>query len=167
MDVATSLEARNGIDRSIGLLLWLRHHLDSEAASRDLKRVFVRYERLITEPHATIDAMSDGLGLVWPRRSTHSNIEIDDFLTPALHHHRTDDATVGVNPRLSRWVRDSFGILDRWARGGPEKAGRKKLDRIRAAFDDATPTFGRPVAMALRKARELEESKHELEESKQ
>ena len=161
LDVAMSIEVRNGIDRSIGLLLWLRHHLDAEVTTRHRRRVYVRYERLISEPHAIADEMSDGLGIVWPRRSTDSNIEIDDFLSSGLRHHRTgDDAFLG-NPRLSSWIRDSFEIFDRWASGGHSDADQTTLDGIRSTFNAATPAFGRALAVGVMKSHEVEDTLRE------
>ena len=49
LEVAASLEARDGMDPSIAQRLWLRHVLDAEAASRHLKRSYVRYDDLIGE----------------------------------------------------------------------------------------------------------------------
>ena len=162
LDVAMSVEVRNGIDRSIGLLLWLRHHLDAEVTTRHLRRVYVRYERLISEPHVIADEMSDGLGIVWPRRSTDSNIEIDDFLSPGLRHHRTgDDAFLG-NPRLSSWIRDSFEIFDRWASGGHSDADQTTLDGIRSSFNAATPAFGRALAVGVKKSHEVDTLRERL-----
>ena len=162
LDVAMSVEVRNGIDRSIGLLLWLRHHLDAEVTTRHLRRVYVRYERLISEPHVIADEMGDGLGIVWPRRSTDSNIEIDDFLSPGLRHHRTgDDAFLG-NPRLSSWIRDSFEIFDRWASGGHSDADQTTLDGIRSSFNAATPAFGRALAVGVKKSHEVDTLRERL-----
>ena len=162
LDVAMSIEVRNGIDRSIGLLLWLRHHLDAEVTTRHRRRVYVRYERLISEPHAIADEMSDGLGIVWPRRSTDSNIEIDDFLLSGLRHHRTgDDAFLG-NPRLSSWIRDSFEIFDRWASGGHSDADQTTLDGIRSTFNAATPAFGRALAVGVKKSHEADTLRERL-----
>ena len=162
LDVAMSIEVRNGIDRSIGLLLWLRHHLDAEVTTRHLRRVYVRYERLIYEPHVIADEMGDGLGVVWPRRSTDSNIEIDDFLSPGLRHHRTgDDAFLG-NPRLSSWIRDSFEIFDRWASGGHSDADQTTLDGIRSSFNAATPAFGRALAVGVKKSHEVDTLRERL-----
>ena len=62
-DVAASLETRNRIDPSIGLLMWLRNLLDAEFASRDLTRVFVRYERLLTEPGEVVKQLNGSLGI--------------------------------------------------------------------------------------------------------
>ena len=164
LDVAASLEVRDGIDPSIGLLMWLRNLLDAEAASRDMKRAYLRYERLLSEPHAVVDELSGALGVVWPKRSINTDMVVDEFLSPTLRHHRTEDAAFLANPRLSHWLRSSFKILDRWACGKAQKRDTSALDRIRAAFDDATPVFGRAVAVGLKARRELGSAREVLAE---
>ena len=156
LDVATSLEVRDGIHSSIGLLMWLRHLLDAEAASRDLKRACLRYERLVSEPHSVVDTLGDTLEIIWPKRSTATDMAVDGFLSPELRHHRSADAGLLANPRLSHWIRSSFTILDRWASGKVRKRDMSRLDRIRTALDDAAPVFGRAVAVGLTTARELD-----------
>ena len=106
--------------------------------------------------------MSDGLGVVWPRRSTDTDIEIDDFLSPALRHHRTDDDSFFVNPRLSTWIRDSFDIFNRWTYSAPLKADQDTLDGIRAAFNVATPAFGRAVAVGVKNTTERDSLRDKL-----
>ena len=155
LDVAASLEERNGIHPSIGLLLWLRHVLDTEAASRDLRRVYLRYEHLLFKTHAVVDRIGDALGVVWPTRSTRTNMEIDEYLSPTLRHHQNDDIGVVGNPRLSHWLRSSFEILDRWACGSVRKKDFPTLDRVRAAFDNAAPAFGSAIAVGVKAARDL------------
>ena len=162
LDVAMSIEERNGIDRSIALLLWLRHLLDSEFATRHLSRAYVRYERLISEPQAIADEIGDRLGIVWPRRSTGTNIAIDNLFSPDLWHHRTDDVTVLGNPRLSNWIRECFEIFDRWTTVEHTGEGQATLDGIRSALNSATPAFGRAVAVSVKKSRELDTLRGEL-----
>ena len=164
LDVAASLEERNGIHPSIGLLMWLRHVLDAEATSRDLKRVHLRYEHLLFETHAVVDRLGDALGLVWPTRATRTNMEIEEFLSPTLRHHKNDDTGIVGNPRLSHWLRSSFEILDRWACGSVRKKDFSVLNRVRTAFDDAAPAFGGAVAVGLRAARDLSAANDTLTE---
>ena len=151
LDVAASLEKRDGIAPSIGHLLWLRHVLDAEAASRHLRRAYMRYDTLLSEAHTTMDAVGDALGISWPRRlSVGVQMEIDGFLSPELRHHRTDDTMLMGNPRLPQWIKSSFEVLGRWTRGDVHDKDAKILDRIRSALDEATPTFNRVLASSER-----------------
>ena len=152
LDVAASLQARDEIDPSTGYLIWLRHVLDAEKASRSLGRAYVRYEILLSEVHATMDMLGDTLDISWPRRiSVDAQMKIDEFVLPALQHHRTDDAKLLKNPRLSRWIVSSFEILDRWCRGETNEKDLSRLAQVRSAFDAATPAFSRVLAASERR----------------
>ena len=166
LDVAQSLEARDSIQPPIGCLMWLQHVLAAEAASRELTRAFLRYEQLLSEPHAVVDRLEDALGVIWPRRMSDADAEIDSFLSPGLRHHSSEDDRVLRNPRLSAWLRRSFAILDRWARADVQATDTAELDRIRTAFDEATPAFDRAVSVGLTTTRELRTAQEELDQRK-
>ena len=175
-DVASSLHVRSDIDPGVGQLIWLRHVLDAEAASRGLKRSFLRYEKLLMEAHALVDRLEDDLGIAWPKSSSpYAEMDIDEFVSPLLHHHRSDDVSHRSHPHLSNWIKASFEILDRWSRGEVREDDTPALDRIKEAFDDATPAFSRGMAagqVAMRSNRDLSrrleesrrDSRQELEE---
>ena len=157
LDVALSLEERDGIDPSIGHLIWLRYVLDAEKASREVERAYLRYETLLSRPHAAANALGTALGISWPKHvSIEGRMEIDEFLSSDLHHHRADDDALLTSPALSRWIVSSFEIFDRWCRGEARADDTGKLGRIRAAFDAATPAFARAVAAGRRAVRKRE-----------
>ena len=147
-DVASSLLVRNNIDPFVGRLIWLRHVLDAEAASRgSVKRAYLRYEQLLSEAHAVIDKLGSDLGVSWPKGSSpYAEVEIEEFLSPTLHHHSSDDASHCSNPHLSEWIKTSFDIFGRWSHGKVCEEDIFDLDRIKAAFDEATPAFSRAMA---------------------
>ena len=150
-DVAASLKARDGIDASVGRLLWLRNVLDAEAATRHLRRAYLRYDSLLSDPHAAVDAVGGALGVSWPRRSSAgARMEIGEFFSSRLRHHRIDDARLLADPRLSRWISSSFEIFERWCRGEPREEDLGRLDRIRSAFDEAAAAFSLPLAAGER-----------------
>ena len=142
-DAAASLQVRNHIDPSIGQMTWLRHALDAEADSRALRRSFLRYEQLMSDPQAAVDRLGRDLGVSWPNDSpARMEIRFAEFLSPGLHHHKSDDALVLSNPGLEDRVKDSFGIFDRWTLGEARGDDVAELDRIRAAFDESTSAGG-------------------------
>ncbi len=147
-DVASSLHVRNDIDPFVGHLIWLRHVLDAEAASRGIvERAYLRYEQLLSEAHAVVDKIGNELGVSWPKGSSpYAEMDIEEFLSPMLHHHRSDDAGQRSNPHLSEWIKTSFDIFDRWSRGNTQEEDISDLDRIKSAFDEATPAFSRAMA---------------------
>ena len=163
LDVSTSLEARDGIDPSIGHLLWLRHVLDAEKSTRGFKRAWLRYDALLSEPHGIVDALGDALDISWPRGiSMNAQVEVDEFISPNLRHHSGNDAKLLGNPRLSHWIKTSFGVLDRWTRGDVHDKDEEILDRIGSAFDAATPAFSRALTSSERALAERDERIEEL-----
>jgi hypothetical protein len=145
LEVAASIAKRDGFDPSIGHLLWLRHVLDAERATRGRPRVFVSYDGLMNGWRVTIERVQATLGFMLPKLPEASAGEIETFLSEALHHERATPAGVTDNPGLSNWLRESFTVLDNWARQGEKAADFAVLDRIGAAFDAAVPAFARPV----------------------
>ena len=142
LDVAASLKARDGIDPPVGHLLWLRHVLDAEATTRKIKRAWVRYDAFLSRSHAIAYALGDAIGVSWPRSiSSEAQIEIDEFVSRELRHHRSDDRELLENPGLSCWIKSSFAIFNRWTCGGIHEKDGEELDRIRSAFDMAAPAF--------------------------
>ena len=166
IDVALSLHARNDIDPFVGHLIWLRYVLDAELSSRTLKRTYLRYELLLSQPHSVIDRLARDLGIVWPRHSSPvAEMEGEAFLSPSLHHHRKGDADSQSYSRLSEWIRTSFTIFERWALGNQKESDASELDRIREALDDATPLFSRAVATGQEAAKSRIALSKELEAS--
>ena len=146
-DVASSLHARNHIDPFSGLLIWLRHVLDAEHASRSLVRSHLRYELLLSDPHSVIAKVGSDLDISWPNASTsHIETEVEAFLSPTMRHFSSDEQEQLSDPNLSYWIRDSFDILDRWSRGEECDDDDARLDRIRVALDEATPAFSGALA---------------------
>ena len=147
LDVAASLKQRDGIGASCGYLIWLRHVLEAESGSRNLRRAYLRYETFLSEPHAVMDRLGRDLDVSWPMRaSVRAHAEIERFLSPELHHHQSDDAAFLTNPVLSRWLGQCFELFNRWSRGEVCETDVALLDRIRSAFDEATPLFSRHIA---------------------
>ena len=146
LEVAASLEGRDAIDPSLGSLIWLRHVLDAEIDSRNVARAWLRYERLLSEPQAQIDRLSNDLNVSWPRRSSVKvEREINQFLSPELRHYHSEDKALLANLNLPHWLRTSFEIFDRWTQGTTQETDEATLDRIRLALDEATPAFSRAM----------------------
>ena len=159
LEVAASLQARDAIDPSIGVLIWLRHVLDAEASSRGLPRVFTRYEDILDNWKSVAIRLGSELEITWPRSSTIADLETESFIASSIRHHVQDDTSVHDDPSISRWVKKAFEILDRWARGNVRKTDADKLDAIRLAFNSSGPNFSRPIVIgrqAMQRNREYQ-----------
>ena len=61
--VAASLAARNGLSTARSLLLWLRHILEAEKATRSRPRAWLRWEDLTSDPASTLERAFRAAGL--------------------------------------------------------------------------------------------------------
>jgi hypothetical protein len=164
LEVAASLERRDGFDPGLGHLLWLRHVLEAEAASRGLKRFHCSYDTLMTSWSHFVSSAQETLDVAFPRPPNRVEEEIGAFLSEKLRHHREAPKSTVANLMLSTWLRSAFEIFDRWTEDGESTADFSTLDRIRAEFDAAAPAFARLVASgqsAARRARQLFAEKEE------
>ncbi len=150
LEVAASLQDRDVLEPPVGLLLWLRHVLDAEHASRDRPRAFVRFEDLLRNWHPLAETLARDIQVSWPRRSTTAALEIEAELTASGRHQVRDDAAVANSPEVSRWVESTFEIVHRWTQGDMRDGDAALLDAIRAAFNEAGPSFARAVVSGVR-----------------
>ncbi|MUH71381.1 hypothetical protein [Psychrosphaera haliotis] len=130
-EVSESLFNRNKITPTDGLFLWLRYVLDSEQASRGLKRSFVNYDSLLTDWRNVYDKLSKKFELL----PLDSNIEseIDSFLNPSYRHHKIEAHI--PETFVESVALKTFKILSSWAEYGEVESDFKKLDEIKNQFD--------------------------------
>ncbi len=169
MEVARSLAARDGIQEYHSLLIWLRHVLTAEAATRGRPRVFTDFGALMSDWEAVARRLSGELGVVWPRVSALSAAEISQFLTPDLRHHVSEASELGENPAISTWVIQTYEVLLGWTRHGEQSADYKILDEISRTFDEASIAFARPmlnITVADRRAQQAEAERATVSEDR-
>ncbi len=149
VEVAASLQARNGLAPEQGHLVWLRHALDAEAATRDLSRAFSTYGGLLADWRGEGARLGERLGLSWPVAPD----EVPEALAPIrenLRHQRPEPG--GGAPRPPAPVREAQAILEAFAARGEDAEGRARLDALRAELDAAGRLAGPAVAGARRAA---------------
>lgn len=164
LEVAASLERRDGFDPALSHLLWLRHMLDAEVSTRGLPRFHCSYEQLTNGWSALVERAQNVLGLTWPALSQATAGKVDAFIADDLRHHREPVRNVLGNPMLSRWIRDSLKVFHRWAEQGENPEDFSLLDNIRDEFSAAGPAFAQLVSSGLRareRARDLERAEEE------
>ena len=164
-DVAASLLTRDNIHPSIGRLLWLRHVLDAEAGSRSCQRVTVSFDDLLRDWRGLVVRIGERLELSWPKVSSASELDIDEFLTPDLRHHADSGDAIEPSAQIVRWIADCHDILQRWCADDERDSDLATLDEIRSSLNALGPLFGRPIELgrrAMRSARRLEGERKEL-----
>lgn len=87
LEVARSLERRNGFTSAKSALLWIDHNLSAEKWSRGRTRVFVSFDQLLSDPQATLERIGRQTGLEFPKRVAETFDAIHEYLSPELRHH--------------------------------------------------------------------------------
>ena len=89
LEVAHSLNARNGIPINVGIALWEIYTIRALEASAELPRVLVSYEDMMRNPMPTISFIHDALVEYTSYRLRLPNeSEVGRFLENGLYHHR-------------------------------------------------------------------------------
>lgn len=147
-EVARSLAARDLSSMQQGYLMWLRHLLDAEHASRGHRRIFVHYSDLLNDPAAiTADLASrlldDETGMTADARR-----QVGLFVDSK---HRHQVATSTELPRgLDRWLAATADAYAKLVLRPDDEEAQRRLDLVRAEFDRACDAL-----MPLLRQREL------------
>jgi len=118
-EVAASIGKRDGKIQAASALLWLRHTLEAERATRGFPRVIVHYNDLMEKPGAWPDEfrrIGGLLGLNWPHEPETVEKEVAAFLSPALRHNRAADrgvasADANNDDGLGEWVNTVYDAM--------------------------------------------------------
>ena len=142
-EVAASLDQWAGYDPAYSQLLWLRHVLDAEAATRGRPRTFTSYSRLMRDWLGAVERIAGDLQLEWPQPANAVGDAVETFLDGDLQRTVIDQHT---DDGLSPWCLTAFEILERWAASGEIEGDHLTRDRLRKDLDHATPAFVDVVA---------------------
>ena len=134
LEVAASLNARNGMDPARAQRLWLRHVLDGEAASRGLPRHVMGWDAFLGDWRGETAHMAARLNR--PLSPTPDQAQaVDAFLSADLRRQTPGD---GRRPALV--ARTYTALLD-LARHGEHADLHRTLDALRTEFDRACALF--------------------------
>ncbi len=86
-EVAASIAARNHWSAPISEMLWLRHVVEAEAASRMVPRTAVIYDDLLTDPAATVSTALARLDIGISCPSVAEQVALAEFVDSADRHH--------------------------------------------------------------------------------
>ena len=69
LEVALSLNRRDGIALTGGRLIWLRHVLDAEAETRQMRRAVLNWTDFLADRRGALEQLGVQLDLTWSRWS--------------------------------------------------------------------------------------------------
>lgn len=155
LEVAMSLQSRNGTAIADGLLLWLRHVLDAERASRGRPRLVIAWEDFMGDWQKAVRRFSDELGGDF-RLSGEQVADVDAYLSHDLRHEVSSHQALSEGPDAHAWVRDTYDCLCELVASADNVSVRRRLDRLRSEFNAASAIFGRAVEPAKRRAQDAD-----------
>ena len=169
LEVMASLQRRGDwpVERSAAdaCLLWLRHVLDCEAATRGVKRSIASHASIVSDPVAALARIERKAKLDFPNKVDGLGEDIREFLDPASGGHEKGGGEAALEPMLRGWVEDAFSAMRALERNPGSKKARKTLDRVNEAFGASLPVidaFGAASREALAHKHKLEEEREQI-----
>lgn len=147
LEVAESLRLRNGFPAAQSLLLWLRHLLEAERATRLYRRTFVSFDALIDDWRRVAEQVASDLALTWPRSYEEAEGAVDAFLTRDLRHHSSTLDSLKARADIADWIPRAYEAA--LSRDLEEQERHALLDSIAAELEQADRAFG-PLVSELR-----------------
>ena len=145
--VASSLHSRNGTNHIVSHLYWLRHVLDAELNSRDLPRVFVKYDTLLVDWPQVVKRLRDNLLLPMLKVTPEAEEEIRAFLNPKLRHHDEGLPDSSVPAQLLEWTTKVYCVLQRLEKNEDSETAILELDNIAEELKRYTDIFSVPYSL--------------------
>ena len=137
MDVASSLERRDGFSLGKSQGLWLRYVADALSYTAGQPRLLVFYEDLLEDRSVELERLIDFLGVRPDGKPRLSGPELGSFIEDTLRHHRASLGEVMDNHQIVFPVRALYAALRAYGVRGKaevlEALGRCALDASAAA----------------------------------
>lgn len=141
VEVAESLEVRDGFCIGKSLLLWLDHTLRAERTTRKYRRSFVLYDELLENWSNSLRVVASDLDLTFPDWNTANEAFIESFLRPNLRHHSCSEDALGQRPDVSEWVKVTYQCIRELGRCNRDSGVEKRLDEVSREFARAQGAF--------------------------
>jgi len=87
LEVADSLNRRDGLPRNASLMLWLQHVLEAERETRGHPRVFMTFDQLLRDWRFAMRRVALAFQWNWDDAILAAGPHIDPFLNPSMRHH--------------------------------------------------------------------------------
>ena len=155
LEVAQSLNCRDGLSPAYGCLLWLRHVLDAEAETRGMARAFLDWAEFLRNDRRALVQASEQLGVIWPYWCESALADIDQFVSSDLRRHRASEADLGAHPAVNDLVRRTYAAMIDLVRDSGNRRVLRKLDELRAGFEIASTVFDLPMREVNEEVRQI------------
>lgn len=141
LEVARSLEKRNGLSLAHGCLLWLHDLLYVEHDSRSARRIFVHYHDLLHDPIRTAKRVASHIGKDWSAVSEEVRREIESFVDPEQRHHFAKLGDLRYPVAAYQWLRETYEACATLVYHPADEMAQSRLDSVRTEFEAAAASF--------------------------
>lgn len=162
IEVALSLQLRNGFIPQKSYLLWLRHTVEVERWTRGSTRILFTHQQLLRDRSDLIEKIWHRFTFSWPAEDSAIRKAIDDFVQPGLHHHEAKEESLQKDPRLVALVGQAYGG---WIDlvGGEGAKGHGVFDTLNQTLEGVDYLFTGSLTEARRRTAQAEEICQTLE----
>jgi hypothetical protein len=152
LEVAQSLNCRDGIGPAYGCLLWLRHVLDAEAETRGMARAVLDWREFLDDSRKALALATEQLGLIWPYWGESALADIGQFVSADLRHQRASEADLGTHPAVNDLVHRTYVAMKDLVRDPADSRVLRTLDDLRLGFETASAIFDLPMRETAQEA---------------
>ena len=129
------------LTRTDAALLWLRHMLEAEAATRNRARIVVSYSALLDDwPHLLMRIRRE-LAVNWPYSTKEIEHQVGSFLSSEWRHHARSTEEVLLDPSMRPWIADTYEALLVLQTNPNSTQAVQTLDRVRTEFNGAASSL--------------------------
>ncbi|MEQ8335209.1 glycosyltransferase [Nisaea sp.] len=148
LEVVRSLHQRDGLSNGRGMVLWLRHVIESEQATRGKRRAFISYDALMQDWQPAIESVARRIELPLDTVTDESRAEIETFIRPGLRHFAFNDTELYGSATLARWTGRVFAACRALEQDPQDAAALADIDMVARELDQAGRYFDDIVAEA-------------------
>ncbi|WP_414462578.1 sulfotransferase family protein [Hyphomicrobium sp. DY-1] len=167
LEIADSLRTRGDLGPAETMhyhssLLWLRHVLDAEIATRDIPRAIISYDSLLSNWRETLAFLSRRLRVNWPNSPDEIDTRVQEFLASERRHHLYSTEDLYLHENAFNWLTQTYETMLTLQHNPYSKNALQTLDQIRRQFNDLQPVL---VGLLAEKQRTFEAAIEKLNNS--
>ncbi|RWC32687.1 MAG: hypothetical protein EOS27_06235 [Mesorhizobium sp.] len=140
--VIASLAKRDRFTMCFSGLVWLRHGLEAEHATRGRPRVFLSYEDMLNNWRNGIEAITSALGINWPHSEMEWQTALSNHFSENHQHHVASAYQLEADQDINDWIKQAYRAVRALEKDPTDGAAMLQLDTVRGAFDSLSPVFG-------------------------
>ena len=140
IEVAASLERRDGLNIYKSILMWFQHVSESETETRGHPRSFVTFSQLLTDWQSAVNRIARELKIEWPTDPDRVRQEIDEYIDGTLKHHSESDEVLLGRHEIPYYITDAYLEVVKAAHG-PDHDVPGVLSRGRQASEKDIQTY--------------------------